>query len=35
MIEPGTHFDPEKIAEEYWRLYQQPAGKQEVEIIYE
>jgi len=35
MIESGTHFDPEKIAEEYWRLYQQPAGKQEVEIIYE
>jgi len=35
MIEPGTHFDPDKIAEEYWRLYQQPAGKQEVEIIYE
>ncbi len=35
MIEKGTHFDPGKISEVYWKLYQQPAGKQEVEVIYE
>jgi len=34
MIEPGTHFDPDKISEEFWKLYKQPPGKQEIEIIY-
>ena len=35
MIEEGSHFDPDRISDVYWRLYKQPAGKQEVEIIYE
>lgn len=35
MVEKGSHFDPGTISELYWKLYQQPAGKQEVEIIYE
>jgi len=34
MIEKGTHFDPDKIAKEYWRLYSQNSGKQEIEIVY-
>ena len=35
MIEPGSHFDPDRIAEEYWRLYNQEPGKQEIEVIYD
>lgn len=34
QIEPGTHFDPDKIAAEYWRLHQQPAGNFEAEFVY-
>ncbi|MCZ6694450.1 MAG: SDR family NAD(P)-dependent oxidoreductase [Bacteroidetes bacterium] len=34
MIEPGGRFDPDRIAEEYWRLYNQKPGKQEIEVIY-
>ena len=25
-VEPGTAFDPDVIAEDYWRLHQQPPG---------
>jgi len=35
MIEPGGRFDPDRIAEEYWRLYNQKPGKQEIEVIYD
>ena len=35
MIEPGGRFDPDRIAKEYWRLYNQKPGKQEIEVIYD
>ena len=28
-VKAGTRFDPDAIAEEFWRLYQQPAGEWE------
>jgi NAD(P)-dependent dehydrogenase (short-subunit alcohol dehydrogenase family) len=34
MVKPGTHFDPDLIAEKYWHLHRQPAGQWEREIIY-
>jgi NAD(P)-dependent dehydrogenase (short-subunit alcohol dehydrogenase family) len=34
IVKPGTHFDPDKIADEYWKLYTQKAGKFEKEVIY-
>jgi NAD(P)-dependent dehydrogenase (short-subunit alcohol dehydrogenase family) len=33
-VAPGTHFDPDKIAEAYLKLHRQPPGKFETEIIY-
>lgn len=33
-VAPGTEFDPDDIAEEYWRLHQQPAGQWEREVAY-
>lgn len=33
-IEPGTHFDPETIADVYWRLQTQPADAWETEVVY-
>lgn len=33
-VRPGTHFDPDKIAETYWQLHSQPAGERQREIIY-
>jgi short-subunit dehydrogenase len=34
FVEPGTHFAPEKIAEEYWRLHVQSRGQFEREVVY-
>jgi len=33
-VQEGTHFSPERIAEEMWRLHSQPAGQFETEIVY-
>jgi len=33
-VQEGTHFSPERIAEEFWRLHCQPAGQFETEIVY-
>lgn len=35
MIEKGTHFDPETIAEVFWDLCQPSSGKGQVEVVYE
>lgn len=34
FVKPGTHFDPDKIAEEYWRLHAQKPGQFEKEMTY-
>ncbi len=34
VIAPGTAFDPDNIAEHYWRLHTQPAGSWEREVVY-
>jgi NAD(P)-dependent dehydrogenase (short-subunit alcohol dehydrogenase family) len=33
-VAPGTAFDPDDIAEYYWRLHAQPAGAWEPEVLY-
>jgi short-subunit dehydrogenase len=33
-VQPGTHFDPDLIAERYWELHSQPVGSWEREIVY-
>jgi hypothetical protein len=33
-VAPGSAFDPDEIAEEYWRLHVQPAGSWEREVLY-
>jgi NAD(P)-dependent dehydrogenase (short-subunit alcohol dehydrogenase family) len=33
-VAPGTAFDPDEIAEEYWRLHEQPSGSWEREVLY-
>jgi NAD(P)-dependent dehydrogenase (short-subunit alcohol dehydrogenase family) len=33
-VAPGTAFDPDDIAAEYWRLHAQPAGSWEHEVLY-
>ena len=33
-IAPGTAFDPDDIAEQYWRLHAQPVGVWEREVVY-
>lgn len=33
-IAPGTAFDPDDIAEQYWRLHSQPVGSWEHEVVY-
>lgn len=33
-IQPGTRFDPDDIAAEYWRLHTQPEGEWEREVVY-
>lgn len=34
MVQAGTPFDPDVIADAYWQLHTQPAGQWEPEIIY-
>lgn len=34
FVKPGSHFDPDRIAEAYWTLHTQEAGKREREIVY-
>lgn len=34
FVKPGTHFDPDQIAEAYWTLHAQEKGKWEREITY-
>jgi len=31
-VEPGTRWDPDAVAEEYWRLHSQPPDQWEVEV---
>lgn len=33
-VQPGTHFDPDTIAQSYWQLHSQPTGHWEREIVY-
>jgi len=33
-VQAGTHFDPDTIAEEYWKLHTQPVGSWETETAY-
>ena len=33
-VAPGSAFDPDEIAEEYWRLHQQPRGAWERVVLY-
>jgi NAD(P)-dependent dehydrogenase (short-subunit alcohol dehydrogenase family) len=33
-VAPGTAYDPDDIAEHYWRLHTQPAGAWEREVVY-
>lgn len=33
-VAPGTAFDPDAIAEEYWRLQQQPPGAWDREVLF-
>lgn len=34
FVQPGTHFDPDLIAEKYWELHRQPSDQREREIVY-
>lgn len=34
IVKPGSHFDPDRIAEAYWSLHSQGPEKHEREIIY-
>ena len=34
FVKPGSHFDPDRIADVYWALHQQEPGKREREVIY-
>ena len=33
-VEPGTHFDPDRIADEYWKLHTEPAAAWTTEVTY-
>ena len=33
-VAPGTAYDPDDIAEHYWRLHTQPAGAWEREVLH-
>lgn len=33
-VAPGTRFDPDRIAEQYWRLHTQSPGEWEREVVY-
>jgi short-subunit dehydrogenase len=34
IVRPGTPFDPDKIAEVYWRLHVQSPGSFQTEIVF-
>ena len=34
MVQPGTEFDPERIADVYWQLHSEPRGQWQREIIF-
>jgi len=34
FVQEGTHFSPDRIAAEFWRLHQQSPGQFETEIAY-
>lgn len=34
FVKPGSHFDPDRIADAYWTLHSQGPGEHEREIIY-
>jgi NAD(P)-dependent dehydrogenase (short-subunit alcohol dehydrogenase family) len=34
MVKAGTRFDPDLIADEFWRLYQQPQAEWETEVMW-
>jgi NAD(P)-dependent dehydrogenase (short-subunit alcohol dehydrogenase family) len=33
-VAPGSRFDPDRIAEHYWRLHTQPPGAWEYEVVF-
>ena len=35
MVKAGTPFDPDLIAAEFWRLYQQDADAWEAEVLWQ
>jgi NAD(P)-dependent dehydrogenase (short-subunit alcohol dehydrogenase family) len=35
FVQPGSHFDPDRIAEAYWTLHAQEPGQWEREIVYQ
>jgi NAD(P)-dependent dehydrogenase (short-subunit alcohol dehydrogenase family) len=35
MVKPGTRFDPDLIADEFWRLYRLPKGQWETEVLWQ
>jgi len=34
LVKKGTRFDPDRIANEFWQLYADPAKKYDVEVMY-
>ena len=35
FVKPGTHFDPDLIAESFWTLHSQPKAQWQAEVVYE
>lgn len=35
FVQPGTRFDPDTIAEEYWTLHQEPKGRFTREVLFQ
>jgi NAD(P)-dependent dehydrogenase (short-subunit alcohol dehydrogenase family) len=35
MVQPGTRFDPDNIAEQFWQMYQQPKENWTTEVVWE
>jgi NAD(P)-dependent dehydrogenase (short-subunit alcohol dehydrogenase family) len=34
LIQPGTYYDPDRIAEEFWILHTEPSGSWRTEVLY-
>jgi NAD(P)-dependent dehydrogenase (short-subunit alcohol dehydrogenase family) len=34
LIQPGTYYDPDRIAEEFWTLHTEPSGEWRTEVLY-